>query len=42
MAAGVSPDDLSIQQAIEANNTFIDTLKRISQQAQGLTLDQND
>jgi hypothetical protein len=36
------PDDLSIQQAIEANNTFIDTLKRISQQAQGLTLDQND
>src|SRR5262249_42039909 len=34
------PDELSIQQAIEANDTFIDTLRRISQQAQGLTPDQ--
>jgi hypothetical protein len=36
------PDDVSIQQAIEANDTFIDTLKRISQQAQGHTLDRDD
>jgi hypothetical protein len=34
------PDDVSVQQAIQANDTFIDTLKRISQQAQ--TLDQDD
>src|SRR5262249_17909789 len=36
------PDDLSIQAAIEANDTFIDTLRRIAEQAQGLTLDQDD
>jgi gas vesicle protein len=34
------PDDVSIKLAIEANDTFIDTLKRISQQTQGLTLEQ--
>src|SRR5215510_9896106 len=33
------PDDVSIQQAIEANDTFIDRLKAISEAAQGLTLD---
>jgi hypothetical protein len=38
------PDDVSIQQAIEANDTFIDRLKAISEAAQGLrlTLDQDD
>src|SRR5262245_10312316 len=36
------PDNASIQAAIEANDMFIDTLKRISQQAQGHTLDQDD
>jgi polyphosphate kinase 2 (PPK2 family) len=34
------PDDVSIKLAIEANDTFIDTLKRISQQTQGPTLEQ--
>src|SRR5262249_27633662 len=34
------PDDVSIKLAIEANDTFIDTLKRISQETQGLTLEQ--
>jgi hypothetical protein len=38
------PDDVSIQQAVEANDTFIDRLKAISEAAQGLrlTLDQDD
>jgi hypothetical protein len=36
------PDDVSIQQAIEANDTFIDRLKAISEAAQGLTPDQDD
>src|SRR5262249_35275557 len=36
------PDDASIQAAIEANDTFIDRLKAISEAGQGLTLDQND
>src|SRR6516225_6793592 len=34
------PDDVSIQQAIQANDAFIDRLKAISEAAQGLTLDQ--
>jgi hypothetical protein len=33
------PDDVSIQRAVEANDTFIDTLQRIYQRAQELTLD---
>src|SRR5262245_18391834 len=36
------PDDASIQAAIEANDTFIDRLKAISEAAQGHTLDQDD
>jgi hypothetical protein len=36
------PDDVSIQQAIEANDTFIDRLKAISEAAQGLTLEKDD
>src|SRR5262245_23265181 len=32
------PDDVSIQQAIEANDTFIDRLKAISEAVQGLGL----
>jgi hypothetical protein len=36
------PDDVSIQQAIEANDTFIDRLKAISEAAQGLTRDHED
>ena len=36
------PDDVSIAAAIEANDTFIDRLKAISEAAQGLTLDQDD
>src|SRR5215471_10609307 len=36
------PDDVSIQAAIELNDTFIDGLQRIYQQAQGLTLDQDE
>src|SRR5262245_48870905 len=35
-----SPDDVSIQQAIEANDAFIDRLRAIAQAAQELTLDQ--
>jgi len=35
-----SPDDHSIQAAVEANDTFIDRLKAISEAAQGHTLDQ--
>ena len=34
------PDDVSIAAAIEANDTFIDRLKAISEAAQGHTLDQ--
>jgi len=37
-----SPDDHSIQAAVEANDTFIDRLKAISEAAQGHTLDQDD
>ena len=37
-----SPDDPSIQAAVEANDTFIDRLKAISEAAQGRTLDQDD
>jgi hypothetical protein len=36
------PDDASIQAAIEANDTFIDRLKAISEAAQGLTPHQDD
>jgi hypothetical protein len=36
------PDDVSIAAAIEANDTFIDRLKAISEAAQGHTLDQDD
>jgi hypothetical protein len=36
------PDDLSIKRAVEANDTFIDTLRQIYQDAQALTLDQDD
>jgi hypothetical protein len=34
-----SPDDVSIQEAVEANNVFIDTLRAIHQRAQALTLE---
>jgi hypothetical protein len=34
------PDDLSIKRAVEANDAFIDALRRIYQDAQALTLDQ--
>ena len=34
------PDDTLIAQAIEANDVFVATLRRIAQQAQGLTLEQ--
>src|SRR5262245_11047034 len=34
------PDDTLIAQAIEANDVFVATLRRIAQQAQALTLDQ--
>ena len=37
-----SPDDASIQAAIEANDAFIDRLKAIRDAAQGLTIDQDD
>jgi hypothetical protein len=36
------PDDVSIAAAIELNDTFVDGLQRIYQQAQGLTLEQVD
>src|SRR5262245_15957075 len=36
------PDDTLIAQAVQANDTFIDTLKRIAEQAQGLTLEKDD
>ena len=35
-----SPDDVSIQAAIEANDAFIDRLQAIRDRAQGLTLQQ--
>jgi hypothetical protein len=34
-----SPDDVSIQAAIEANHAFIDQLQRIYQQVQGRIID---
>jgi valyl-tRNA synthetase len=34
------PDDVSIQEAVAANDVFIDTLQAIHQRAQGLTLQQ--
>jgi len=34
------PDDLSIQEAIKANDWFIRELEKIARQAQGLTLEQ--
>jgi hypothetical protein len=37
-----SPDDVSIQAAVQANNQFIAQLEQISAQAQGLTIDQDD
>jgi Terminase small subunit len=36
------PDDVSIQAAIELNDTFIDGLQQIHQRAQGFTLDQDE
>src|SRR6516162_8028748 len=36
------PDDVSIQAAIEANDAFIDRLKAIRENAQGLTLEHAD
>jgi hypothetical protein len=36
------PDDVSIQSAIEANNAFIERLEAIRNEAQGLTIDQDD
>jgi len=36
------PDDVSIQAAIEANDTFIARLEAIRDAAQGLTIDQDD
>src|SRR5215831_20896994 len=36
------PDDVAIQRAVEANDVFIDTLQQIYQDAQALTLDQDD
>jgi hypothetical protein len=37
-----SPDDVSIQAAIEANDAFIARLEAIRDAAQGLTIDQDD
>jgi len=37
-----SPDDASIQAAIEANDAFIDRLQAIRDAAQGLTIDQDN
>jgi hypothetical protein len=36
-----SPDDVSIQAAIEANNAFIDRLEAIRDNAQRLTINQD-
>jgi hypothetical protein len=35
-----SPDDASIQAAIEANDAFIERLEAVRDSAQGLTIDQ--
>jgi hypothetical protein len=37
-----SPDDASIQAAIEANDTFVGRLEAIRDNAQGLTIDQDE
>jgi hypothetical protein len=37
-----SPDDLSIQAAIEANDVFIARLEEIRRKAQGHTIEQDD
>jgi hypothetical protein len=37
-----SPDDISVQRAVEANDAFIDALRQIHQDAQGFTLDQDE
>src|SRR5262249_13361675 len=37
-----SPDDLSIQAAIQANDAFIARLEEIRRKAQGLTIEQDD
>src|SRR2546429_199363 len=37
-----SPDDVSIQAAIEANDAFIAQLEQIRDRVQGLTIDQDD
>src|SRR5262245_4816187 len=37
-----SPDDASIQAAIEANDTFVGRLEEIRRKAQGLTIEQDD
>ena len=36
------PDDVSVARAVELNDTFIDGLQQIYQDAQGLTLEQDD
>ena len=36
------PDDVSIAAAIELNDTFVDGLQRIHQQAQGLMIEHDD
>jgi hypothetical protein len=36
------PDDASIAAAIEANDAFIERLEAIRNEAQGLTIDQDD
>jgi hypothetical protein len=36
------PDDVSIKEAIEANDEFIKELERIRNAAQGLALEQHD
>jgi hypothetical protein len=37
-----SPDDASINAAIEANDAFVGRLEAIRNSAQGLTIDQDD
>jgi hypothetical protein len=37
-----SPDDASIQAAIEANDAFVARLEEIGRKAQGLTIEQDD
>lgn len=36
------PADAAVQEAIEANNTFIQTLERISREFQGLSIEEDD